>query len=149
MNLYGTMNKGMHMRQELKGAGALHLIRWPLFLGGIGVLLLVVSVSAGRETYRQWKVDQEIQGLQTQVETLQGKRVHLLDTIQKLSSLDELDKEARMHLDVKKSGEQVIVLKGFDTTSIDRSNATSLVNSHELAVVSNPKKWLLYFFKHD
>ena len=119
--------------------------RWPLFLALNGALLLIVWVSAGRETYQQWKVDEEIGDLQQQVNQLEGKRLTLLDTLQKLNALETLDREARLRLDLKKPGERVVVLKGFDVTSVD-SAAEALTPSAE---PSNPLKWFRYFFVHN
>ncbi|MBM3204719.1 hypothetical protein FJZ48_01925 [Candidatus Uhrbacteria bacterium] len=135
------------MRHEKPAGGGLKSIRWPLFIAANGALLLMVGVSAGRETYQQWKVDQEIVGLKEQIETLEGKKVRLLDTIQKLHSLDELDKEARAQLDVKKPGERVIVLKGLENES--PTARTTFISTTRQQEMSNPKKWLYYFLKQD
>jgi len=125
-------------------------IRSLLFLTVSCVVLLVVGISAGRETYHQWQVDQEIRGLQMQAETLEGKRVHLLDTIQKLSSLEELDKEARLRLDLKKPGEEVIVLRGLDVNPATRnpSSGSAAPTAGSGPSTSNPQKWFHYFFVH-
>ncbi len=123
---------------------ALRVIRWPaLLIVSVGLLLLV-GISAGRETYQQWKVDQEIDGLQAQVQTLEGRRLQLLDTLQKLNSADELDKEARLRLDVKKPGERVIVLRGFKPET--QEQAETSVSQVAQQDQSNPQKWFTYFF---
>ncbi|HEU0051066.1 MAG TPA: septum formation initiator family protein, partial [Patescibacteria group bacterium] len=127
--------------------GALRFVRWPLLFAGSGALLLIVSISAGRETYQQWQVDQEISGLRAQVETLQGKKVQLLQTIQQLNSTDVLDKEARLRLDLKKPGEQVIVLRGLNPGASDDFASDSHVSA-DGQKESNPVKWFHYFFSH-
>ena len=133
-------------RDRISKGGALRFVRWPFLFAASGAAFLIVGVSAGRETYQQWKVDQEIKGLQTQVETLEGRRITLLDTIQKLSSADELDKEARLRLDLKKPGERVIVLRGFTPGSADDAPAGTTASS--APGPSNPQKWFAYFFSN-
>lgn len=143
-------NRNMQVRREGQGArGAFRFVRWPLFVAANGALLLFVGVSAGRETYNQWKVDQQIKGLETQVQTLEGRRIQLLDTIQKLNSPDELDKEARLRLDLKKPGERVIVLKGLDVDTEPSHKGSQEVIASSRAQVSNPQKWFRYFFAHE
>ena len=130
-------------------AGVIKWIRWPLIMAASIGLVLLVSVSAGRETYHQWQVDQQIKGLQMQAETLEGKRVHLLDTIQKLGSLDELDKEARLRLDLKKPGESVYVLQGVDVNPAQNTSVAVASAARTGPVRSNPRKWFDYFFVHS
>ncbi len=126
----------------------MRFVRWPFIVAANGAILLLVGISAGRETYQQWKVDQEIKGLQTQVETLQGRRLSLMDTLQKLNSVDELDKEARLRLDVKKPGEQVVVLRGFTPESSDDAASGASQASSSDTGSSNPQKWFDYFFSN-
>ncbi len=119
--------------------------RWSLILAANAAFLLIVGVSTARETYQEWKVDQEIKAMQSQVESLEGKKLQLTDLVQKLNAPDALDKEARARLGLQKPGEKVIVLKGLDATASVRG-ASAPPSTDADASVSNPGKWFHYFF---
>lgn len=123
-------------------------MRWPLVLAGCGALFLMVGVSTVRETYREWKVDQEIRGLQSQVESLEGKKSRLTDLVQRLNAGDGIDKEARTRLGLRKPGERVIILRGLEPgeASWQESFSTPIAAAPATAR-SNPGKWFSYFFR--
>ncbi len=128
------------------------LIRWPVLFSACVVIFFLVGVSTVRETYQEWKVDQEIEGLQAQVGQLEGKRSHLLETIQQLQSADALDREARTRLGMRKPGERVIMVRGLpdqqaytwheDVTQVTSTTAVATQSDPG----SNPKRWFRYFF---
>ncbi len=120
-------------------------VRWPLVLASSGALLIVLLISTARETYRGWQVDTEIQGLQHQVEELEGRRASLEQLVQVLQSPDALDKEARLRLGWKKPGEKVVVIRGMDASQgVIDSSAIAPVPS--VTTYSNVEKWFRYFF---
>ncbi len=121
-------------------------LRWPLLLAGCVVLLAMVALSTARETYQEWKVDEEMHGLRTQVEAMEGKKLHLTQFIQQLQAPDALDKEARMRFGLRKPGERLIVLRGGDGKDPARVEAEGTASSTIRASSSNPQKWLSYFF---
>ncbi len=123
---------------------AIRTVRWPLGIAIATAVFFIVGLSTARETYRVWQVDQEIKTLQNQIDQLQGKKLALSEWLNKLSSLDELDKQARTHLGLKKPGEQMMIIHGVAATTLDQPSVDSgqAVESH-----SNPKKWFRYFFQ--
>ncbi|MDO8584345.1 MAG: septum formation initiator family protein [bacterium] len=123
-----------------------HFMRWPLIIAANILILLFVGISAGRETYRQWQVDQEIDGLKDQVSALEGKKLRLLDTIQQMNAPDVLDRDARLRLDLKKPGERVIVLRGLGAPGASAQEVGG--QAPTVTEGSNAKKWFDYFFKH-
>lgn len=140
---------------QLRSGGAIRrgrFTRWPVLFSAVAVTAILVGVSTMREAYQEWKVDQEIQGLQAQVAHLEGKRTVLLDTIQRLQSDDALDREARTHLSMRKPGERVIMVRGLsdgasyswkDSWS-DTASSTASTNSSDPG--TNPRRWFRYFF---
>lgn len=123
------------------------VIRWSFVIAANAAILVLVGVSTIRETYQGWKVDQEIHGLQAQVEAMEGKRLHLNDLIQKIQAPDTLDKEARMRFGLRKPGERVVVIKGMDGSyTLDVEKQAPLASAAD-SVRSNPQKWLHYFFQ--
>lgn len=121
--------------------------RWSLIFAANGAVLLVVGVSTIRETYREWKVDQEIDSMQSQVEQLEGKKLALTDLVQRMESPDALDREARTQLGLRKPGERVIILRGAgspETWEEAGMDAPAPAKTEEPK--SNPERWLRYFF---
>lgn len=100
-----------------------------------------------RESYREWKVDQEIRQMQAEVERLEGRKLTLAELIQRLDSPDAVDKEARTRLGLSKPGERVIILRGMDET-VSWQDDAGTVAPEEAPVDTrdNPKRWLEYFF---
>lgn len=130
--------------QTVKGAK-----RWSLFVIVSLVLFFVVSVSSVRETYREWKFDQELKRMQSEIEQLEGRKLELAELLNRLDSSDALDKEARTRLGLKKPGERVIILRGFDGTSSTWSDdgiVLTAVSSSAPETRTNPQLWFDYFF---
>lgn len=125
--------------------------RWPVLFSALAGVFVLVSISTVRETYQEWKVDQEIAGLQAQVERLEGKRTTLLDTIQRLQSEEALDREARTHLGMRKPGERVIMVRGLsDNTGYSWKDSWADIASTTATKTddpgTNPRRWFRYFF---
>lgn len=123
--------------------------RWSLFVIVSLFLFFAVSVSSIRETYREWKFDQELKRMQNEIEQLEGRKLELAELLNRLDSPDALDKEARTRLGLKKPGERVIILRGFDGTSSTWSDdAVTLapVTSSTPDTRTNPQLWFDYFF---
>lgn len=126
-------------------------VRWSFVFALSGALFFIVGLSTARETYQEWKVDQEIQGLEAQIAELDGHRLKLSETLQRLQSSDVLDKEARSKLSVQKPGERVIVIREQTTsTNAGWSDTTPLAVSvtPPVSPSTNPSKWFDYFFSH-
>lgn len=127
-------------------------MRWPVLFSVVIVVFALVGVSTVRETYQEWKVDEEVRGLQEQVQRLEGKRTVLLDTIEKLQSEEALDREARTHLGMRKPGERVIMVRGLS----ERANyswkeswpetASTTASTNDSDPGTNPRRWFRYFF---
>ncbi len=109
----------------------------------LGVVLIVSTV---RESYRGWQVDQEIHGLEQQIQAMEGKRGQLAEVMRRLQSGDAIDKEARTRLGLRKPGERVFVLQNNQgqNAAWDTVPTTDATNANEQK--SNPRKWFAYFF---
>ncbi|MDO8618274.1 MAG: septum formation initiator family protein [Candidatus Uhrbacteria bacterium] len=134
------------MKQEPNSSGTWRFLRWPLFMAFTVILFLVIGISTARETYRARQVNRETQGLQTQVEELETKQMHLIETIQRLSSDDDLDKQARARLGLRKPGERVIVLPEANGRTAGSQDSQGSSTSSSEPTLSNPQKWFRYFF---
>ncbi len=126
------------------------IARWSLIFAANGALLLVVGVSTVRETYREWKVDQEIHQMQAQIEQLEGRKLALTELVSRMDSPEALDREARTRLGLKKPGERVIILRGADQEleSWQEYGLGTPEAEAEDSLASNPERWLKYFLSN-
>ncbi len=91
------------------------------------------------ELYRQKvEVDNEIARLQQQADTLNHDNQQLSELIKYLDTPEFQEKEAREKLNLKREGEQVVILPEDDGNGHVAGAA-----EQEL---SNPQKWFNYFF---
>lgn len=138
------------MRTRTKAFSPMRAARWPLVVAGSGALFLFVGVSTVRESYREWKVDQEIRQMQAEIERLEGRKLSLAELIARLDSPEAIDKEARTRLGLRKPGERVIILRGADGPSDWKGDlapdAALTPEQSAKAERPNPKRWLDYFF---
>lgn len=122
------------------------LARWSVIFAVNGALLLVVGVSTVRETYREWRVDQEIRNMQSQIETLEGKKLAFADLIKRMESEDALDREARTRLGLRKPDERVIILRGAGADSWQDDSLAPTESAADSEPKSNPERWFSHFF---
>jgi cell division protein FtsB len=121
--------------------------KWSLLFAFGIVFIVVIAVSTARETYREWKVDQEIQSLQTQVQGLEGKRLQLNQLLSRMQSDEVLDEEARARFGMKKPGEKVYVIRG-DLAAGESEPTAPVMHADPERIRSNPQRWFDYFFMH-
>lgn len=137
------------MRRPGGRSSPLRSVRWPLVFAASGALFLVAGASTVRESYREWKVDQEIRQMQAEIERLEGRKLTLAELIQRLDSPDAMDKEARTRLGLRKPGERVIILRGSGDPTTWQDDAAEALDAEPgtpLDERTNPRRWLDYFF---
>lgn len=114
------------------------------FLKSKVTTVLLVLVFIGIVTFsfqifaRKYKVNKEIQGLQDQASKLDGENQQLSELIKYLNTPEYAEKQAREKLNLKREGEQVVVLP--DSVESDPRVADSR------QAMSNPDKWFEYLF---
>lgn len=106
---------------------------------GLGFLLLIIFPLA--KTYSQKRlIEKEIDDVKQQISDFENKNSDLKDMIVYLQSDQSLEEQARLNLNLKKPGEEVVVIEdqavGLDNTNqeVDDSGTNNL------------KKWWRYFF---
>lgn len=105
------------------------------FLIGGTVVAILIAISAGRELYNNYAIQQEIQGLEDQAARLEARRLEFLELTQRLESGEFLEREARLEMGLRKPGEQVAVVQPSEAGE----------NRWERGDRSNPQLWWDYF----
>ncbi len=122
------------------------LSRW--FLLSLLAAAILIAVSYARAYYQDYKVRQQIAALETEVLNLQRKKLVSLDLLKQAGTEQFLEEKAKTELNLKKPGEQVLVIPDIKVESPQTVIATSTVAVDE-PVLSNPRKWWYYFTKSN
>jgi len=122
-----------------------------LLLGFIWLVLNVVNVY-----YRKYKINKEIENLKAQIASAEKSNQQISEMIDYLGSKDFLEKEAREKLNMKKPGEEVVIIEPLKQQATSSSEIAPGNNKMEkkdnLAQEppeseSNLAKWWKFFFK--
>ncbi|PIR12715.1 hypothetical protein COV49_04510 [Candidatus Falkowbacteria bacterium CG11_big_fil_rev_8_21_14_0_20_39_10] len=116
----------------------------PKFLAFLGLLIIVlISIPLAKKVSKRYVIDEEIKGLETEIQELGEKNKDLKEFITYLESDQFLEEQARLNLNLKKPGEEVVVIQ----ENLDQgAEAENLALSEGKKNRSNPEKWLAYFF---
>lgn len=122
-----------------------------LFLLLLGFIWLVVNLV--NVYYKKYKINKEIEDLKQQITQTEKSNQQISAMIDYLSSQNFLEKEAREKLNMKKPGEQVVIVEPSKNTPTSSESALSqrAAPNEQTAAISEPEsnlmKWWKYFFK--
>lgn len=118
------------------------------FLAGLAILVLI-GISLGKEAYRKRQIQKEIEGLQTQINSLGQENSDMQNLISYLSSTDFQEKEAREKLNLQKENEKMIVLhKDVVPQDSQAENVESGSGLSPEDASPNWQKWWKHFFEN-
>lgn len=118
----------------------------------IGFLILVaISFPLVKNINKQYKINNEIAGLEKEIEEFENKNMELKETFTYLESDQFASEQARINLNYKKEGEEVVVIKSFESAIVnnDQSNTYSVQGINNNIPIKNPSNatlWWRYFF---
>jgi len=104
-------------------------------------IFLLVIIALGRETYRNYGINQEIKQLQEKIDELQKSNADFSEMQKYFQSEEFLEKEARLKLNLMKDGEKLIIVKQNESIIAGQDSGEA-----ESGDISNIKKWWQYFF---
>lgn len=111
------------------------------FLAIIGLIFLVLIIFPLARTYSQKRVvEKEIADVKKQISEFERVNQDLKEMIVYLNSDQSLEEEARLNLNLKKNGEQVVVISDESSSASTSSFIIPSKNKSNLA------KWRDYFF---
>ncbi len=123
--------------------------KFMLFTSGlfvvVGLVVIVfLGVAMGKETYRKYQIQKEIDSLKQEAEEVENKNQELNQLIEYFQT-DVYKKLAlRKKLGFQEEGEKVVIIKPFPENYINEISNGESGNNGEF---SNIKKWLEYFFR--
>jgi len=113
------------------------------FIFGLLIIFILVVIAAGREGYRNYKIGQEIKALQKKIDDLSKTNADLSEMEKYLQSDEFLEKEARLKLNLIREGENLVIIKRSERTSVGPEES---ILQEENKEIPNIRKWQEYFF---
>lgn len=123
-------------------------LRWPVLFALLSAIVFFVGASTVRETYRGWKVDQEIEGLKSQVSQLESQKHSMTDLLGRMKTDSYIEQEARLRFNLKKPGEHVVLFEEGDANARmawSEGSATGTDQAPPERPQSIPRRWVQYF----
>lgn len=112
-----------------------------LFLFSVLMVAVVFAFGFARAYYQDYKVRQEIRNLQEQVKKLEAKRIESMEILKYVTSPGFVEEKARTELNMKKPGEQVLMINNLE----EDSKTETVSGAEESERLNNPSKWWYYF----
>ena len=122
------------------------------------VILVLLSLSFGREFLRNSEINREIQMLEQKAASLDSRNLDLLELNTAFQTESFIEREARLKLGMKKPGENVVVFKKQKAPPFDKASGGrqweaedpfDILSGETKRQVANPTKWWYYFFDQD
>ncbi len=119
------------------------------FLTFIGLaIIILVSFPLARNIRQQRALNREIKRLKQEIAKVEKRNEGLDKLIAYLQSKQFAEEQARLHLGLKKPGEEVIVIKGVGSTTQSADNIYDLPALNEpQKKMPNWRRWWQYFFR--
>jgi len=114
-----------------------------LFLVVIFCVIALIIFGFIRTYYQDYKVKQEIANLQKEVDNLQKKKFQSMELLEYVTSDAFVEEKARTELNLKKPGENVLIIPNTAKTTSESEVVPVLSESGQK--LSNPIKWWYYF----
>jgi cell division protein FtsB len=118
-------------------------------------ILILITLSFGKEFIRNRAIDSEIEELQNKAESLSARNLELAKVHRALQTEDFLEHEARVKFGLSKPGETVVIIESDPMTddsqivsqNYDMSGESDISEYNE--GIANPIKWWYYFFDRN
>ncbi len=113
----------------------------------VGILAVVlVSLGVGRSYYSGYKINKEIETLQSEIQSLENKKLESMEILEYVMSSGFVEEKARTELNMKKEGEKLIVFKNDNVYGGDGQIEPEDGSGQKM---SNALKWWYYFTSHS
>lgn len=114
-----------------------------LFLLVVIPLLFLVVFGYIRAVYSGYKINQEIAELESEIRSLEKRKIESMEILQYVMSDDFVEAKARTELHMKKPGENMVVITNPTLEEAERPASDDDGPSN--ARLRNPIKWWYYF----
>jgi cell division protein FtsB len=119
------------------------LLSSPLVIFLLVLILIGIIAVVGKESYRKYQIDKEVEGIKKEIESLKEKNQALSNLLDYFNSEESLEKEARLKLNLLKEGEKLVIITPNKKTDSENQLSENIKEKQP----SNFEKWLKYLFK--
>lgn len=119
-----------------------------VFLVVTFLLTLLFAIGFARAYFKDYAFREEVKRLQEEIDQLEKKKIESIELLKYVSSTSYLEDTARLDLNMKKPGENVLFIKnlGKESAPATSDDVQRDVGGQES---SNPLKWWYYFIHHS
>lgn len=120
------------------------------------LIIIVISCPLSKNISKQYEINKEVKAMEKEIIDLESKHLGLKDVITYLESDQFVQEQARLNLNYRKGGEEVVVIKDKDeqinSKKISRQDKIiysirGLDKKEYKKRINNPVIWRRYFFK--
>ena len=121
------------------------LLKSKIFFIFLIPILLALTVGIFQKLYYRYEVKGDLDKLNTEIADLNKQKNDLSQLIDYYKNESNLEKEARVRLNLKKEGEKVVIILP-QATSTDKNSETISQSFDDIGNLPNYKQWWYYFF---
>ena len=110
-------------------------------------VILALMVGIFQEFYYRYKVQKDLNKLNIEIANLDKQKNELNNLIDYYKNESNLEKEARVRLNLKKEGEKVVIILPQATSASKFDESISGAGGVNFENLPNYKQWWYYFFK--
>ncbi len=131
----------MIIKKKKKGGLANKIFSFKLFIL-VGVLVVIfLGTNLGKEFYRKYQIQKEIDSLQEDINSLEENNYKLSQLIEYCKTDEYKEAQARERFNLGKEGENLVVM--LESSSSDNEIEKKINNDEK---IPNYRKWWNYFF---
>jgi len=134
----------MYIRSRKKDSFVKKALSFRLLLAISTLILVCLSAGLGKEFYRGYQIQREIESLKKDIESFRKSNYELSKLIEYYKTDEYKEVQARERLNLKKDGEKIIVIKPI-LEDQEKEEVKKDVGA-EKENAPNYKKWWNYFF---
>ena len=114
----------------------------------IGLIAVIfISLPLAKNISKQYRINNEVKELEKEIANFETNNLELKNTLKYLESDQFAKEQARINLNYKDEGEEVIVIKNLDENSLDEATPINYHNKPDITEeASNLSRWWRYFF---
>ena len=123
----------------------------------VGFLVIIfISIPLAKNVSKNYNINKEVVKLEEEIDRLKDKNSELGNMIDYLKSDQFIDEQAKLNLNYKKAGEELVVINSKEEqaakASSELKNIYNIQGLNKQIIekeITNPKKWGYYFFNQE
>lgn len=123
------------------------LVKSKIFFIFLIPILLALVTGISQKFYYRYEIKKELGKLNTEIADLNKQKEDLNQLVDYYKNESNLEKEARVRLNLKKEGEKVVIILPQATSTGESNESISIFGGGNIENLPNYLQWWYYFFK--